>query len=140
MWFELRVDLPVCDLKLILLLLEMGRATLLSPPDYLSVILLVNNPKIWKRQFFFKTLLWRVESIFSGEADEVVENARQALHAQLASKRKLDTPTSEAEEDVLNADDKDAEMESEMEGERNELEYQLVILVLYLSNFYSQSH
>ncbi|PIK48840.1 putative neurobeachin-like, partial [Apostichopus japonicus] len=54
-------------------------------------------------------------AIEHGEADEVVENARQALHAQLASKRKLDTPTSEAEEDVLNADDKDAEMESEME-------------------------
>ncbi|KAJ8028510.1 Neurobeachin [Holothuria leucospilota] len=54
-------------------------------------------------------------AIEHGEPDDVVEQAKQALHAQLASRRKLDTPTTEAEEDVLNADDKDSEMESEME-------------------------
>ncbi|XP_071786935.1 neurobeachin-like isoform X3 [Asterias amurensis] len=56
-------------------------------------------------------------AIEHGEDDDVVENAKQALHSQLAGGRRFDSQVSEFEEDSTSLqDEKDVELETELEG------------------------
>ena len=55
--------------------------------------------------------------MLSGEDDDVIENAKQALHSQLAGGRRFDSQVSEFEEDSASLqDEKDVELETELEG------------------------
>ncbi len=56
-------------------------------------------------------------AIEHGETDDVIEQAKQALHSQLAGGRRFDSQVSEFEEDSASLqDEKDVELETELEG------------------------
>lgn len=73
-----------------------------------------------------------------GEPEDVVEKAKQALHAQLAGGRnRADLQGPDVEEDSTSLqDEKDAELETELEGKHGEF-----VVMVYLSSrwFYIQN-